>query len=166
MTLAHVGLGVWALGISFVISFGAEKDVRLAPNASAELGGYSFSFRDEQQTTGPNYLAQHGTVTVERGGSTIATLHPEKRQFPSQGTVLTQSAIDVSLARDLYVSLGEGFDDGSWSLRIYVKPLVRLIWGGGVLMFLGGGLAASDRRYRLARAAERRAVAEAGAAVA
>ena len=71
---------------------------------------------------------------------------------------MTQSAIEAGLLRDLYVSLGEGYDDGSWSLRVYYKPLVRLIWLGGVLMFLGGLLAAAGKRYRLARAAERKAV--------
>jgi cytochrome c-type biogenesis protein CcmF len=157
MTLAHVGLGVWALGVSFVTSFGAEQDVRLARGASADLGGYSFTFEGAGQQAGPNYTAQQGTVEVERAGRDIATLHPQKRLYPSQGTVLTQSSIDAGLTRDLYVSLGEGFDDGSWSLRIYVKPMVRMIWLGGVFMFLGGLLAASDKRYRLARVAERRA---------
>jgi len=158
MTLAHMGLGVWVLGVAFVTSFGTEKDVRVAPDAETDAGGYSFRFEGAQTSAGPNYQAQRGTVRVERGGLTIARLHPEKRFYPSQGTMMTESAVDASLLRDLYVSLGEGFDDGSWSLRIYIKPMVRLIWLGGVLMFCGGLLAASDRRYRLARAAERRAV--------
>jgi len=166
MTLAHIGLGIWALGVSGVISFGDEKDVRLSRGAEAELGGYNFRFEEAGNQTGPNYTAQQATVTVERNGKFIATLHPQKRLFPSQGTVLTQSSIDASLMRDLYVSLGEGYDDGSWSLRVYYKPMIRMIWLGGVFMFFGGLLAASDKRYRLARAAERRADEVAAAAVA
>jgi len=158
MTLAHIGLGLWALGVSGVISFGDEKDVRLARGAETELGGYSFRFEQAGETAGPNYTAQQGTVTVERDNKLVATLYPQKRLYPSQGTVLTQSSIDAGLLRDLYVSLGQGYDDGSWSLRVYYKPVIRLIWLGGVFMFFGGLLAASDRRYRLARAAERRAV--------
>jgi cytochrome c-type biogenesis protein CcmF len=157
MALAHIGLGVWALGVSGVISFGDEKDVRLARGAETALGGYSFKFIEAGEKAGPNYTAQQGTVLVERGGRPVATLYPQKRLYPSQGTVLTQSSIDTGLLRDLYVSLGEGYDDGSWSLRVYYKPVIRLIWLGGVFMFFGGLLAASDRRYRLARAAERRA---------
>ena len=164
MTLAHVGLGIWALGVSGVVSFGDEKDVRLAQGAETDLGGYTFRFVEAGQAQGPNYTAQQGTVQVEHGGHAVATLHPQKRLYPSQGTVMTQSAIEAGLLRDLYVSLGEGYDDGSWSLRVYYKPLVRLIWLGGVLMFLGGLLAAADKRYRLARAAERKAVEIAAAA--
>ncbi|MDB5988214.1 MAG: heme lyase CcmF/NrfE family subunit [Nevskia sp.] len=164
MSLAHIGLGVWALGVAFVTSYGVEKDIRLQPQAETTVGGYNFRFAGAVEQLGPNYTAQRGSVSVEHAGSNIA-LSPEKRFYPSQGTMLTESAVDASLLRDLYVSLGEGFDDGSWSLRIYVKPMVRMIWLGGVLMFLGGILAASDRRYRLVRAAERKAVA-AGASMA
>ncbi len=166
MTLAHVGLGVWALGVAFVTSYGFEQDVRLLPKAAAAVGAYTFGFEGAQETKGANFIAQKGTVTVERGGEPVATLYPEKRFYPSQRNVLTESAVDAGLTRDLYVSLGEAFDDGSWSLRIYVKPMIRLVWLGGVLMFFGGGLAASDRRYRLARAAERSAVIDAGTAAA
>jgi cytochrome c-type biogenesis protein CcmF len=160
MTLAHAGLGVWALGVAFVVSYGYEKDVRLAPGASTEIGSYRFAFVGAQEAKGPNFIAQQGEVTIEREDHSIATLYPQKRFYPSQRNVMTESAVDASLMRDLYVSLGEGFGDGSWSLRIYVKPMIRLIWLGGVLMFLGGCLAASDRRYRLARAADRKAVPE------
>jgi len=65
-----------------------------------------------------------------------------------QGTALTDAAIDRNLARDLYVSLGEPVDGGAWIVRVYVKPFVDWIWGGCLLMALGGALAASDRRYR------------------
>ncbi len=161
MTLAHIGLGVWALGVAYVGSFGAEKDIRLQRNAEATVGGYNFRFNGADEQNGPNYKAQRGSISAGRGAD--IALSPEKRFYPSQGTMLTESAVDAGLLRDLYVSLGEGFDDGSWSLRIYVKPMVRMIWFGGVLMFLGGLLAASDKRYRLVRAAERKAVAGATA---
>jgi len=166
MTLAHIGLGIWAIGVSGVISFGDEKDVRLARGASTTLGGYDFKFVEAGETQGPNYTAQQGTVLVTHEGRRIATLYPQKRLYSSQGQVITQSSIDTGLLRDLYVSLGEGYDDGSWSLRVYYKPVIRVIWLGGIFMFCGGLLAVSDRRYRLARAAERKAVEGAEAAAA
>jgi cytochrome c-type biogenesis protein CcmF len=162
MTIAHVGLGVWALGVTFVSSYGIEKDVRLAKGKETDLAGYTFGFDGAKATEGPNYQAQTGAVSIEHEGSLVARLAPEKRFYPSQRNVFTESAVDAGLMRDLYVSLGEGFDDGSWSLRLYVKPMIRFIWLGGILMFFGGILAVSDRRYRLAMAAERRAVEAAG----
>ena len=61
---------------------------------------------------------------------------------------MTEADIDAGLTRDLYVSLGEPVDGGAWIVRVYVKPFVDWIWGGCLVMALGGLLAASDRRYR------------------
>ncbi len=61
---------------------------------------------------------------------------------------MTDASIHAGLFGQIYVSLGEAIGDGSWSLRIYIKPFVSWIWGGALLMALGGGLALLDRRYR------------------
>jgi cytochrome c-type biogenesis protein CcmF len=66
---------------------------------------------------------------------------------------MTEAAVDHNLARDVYVALGEPFDNGDWGLRLYYRPMMRLVWLGGLLAFLGGLVAISDRRYRLAQAA-------------
>ncbi|MGI9311299.1 MAG: heme lyase CcmF/NrfE family subunit [bacterium] len=52
---------------------------------------------------------------------------------------------------------------GAWSVRIYYKPFIRWIWLGALIMALGGFIAATDRRYRRARAVESDAVATAAA---
>jgi cytochrome c-type biogenesis protein CcmF len=154
MSLAHFGLGVFVLGVTHVSTFGAEKDVRLAPGSEADLGGYTFQLVDVKRQRGPNYEADTGTVVVESGGRTIATLRPEKRLYDAQRNVMTEAAVDHTPIRDLYVALGEGFDNGDWGVRLYYRPMMRLVWLGGVLAFLGGLLAVTDRRYRLAQAAE------------
>ena len=153
MALAHFGLGVFVLGISQVSAFGAERDVRLAPGANATLGSYEFRLEAVKQLKGPNYDADAGTVAVERNGRPVTVLHPEKRLYRAQQSVMTEAAVDYTLLRDVYVALGEPFDNGDWGLRLYYRPMMRLVWLGGVLAFLGGLLAITDRRYRLAQAA-------------
>jgi cytochrome c-type biogenesis protein CcmF len=157
MSLAHFGLGVFVLGISNVSSFGAEKDVRLARGAEADIGGYTFQLVDVKQQAGPNYDADVGTVAVVTNGRTVATLSPEKRLYRAQRSVMTEAAVDHNLIRDLYVALGEGYENGDWGLRLYYRPMMRLVWLGGVLAFFGGLLAISDRRYRLAQVARAQA---------
>jgi cytochrome c-type biogenesis protein CcmF len=160
MTCAHIGMAVWALGVAGVAAFSVEKDARLHPGETLELSGYTFTLVGAGEQPGPNYRAQRGTILVQKNGRDVSTLYPEKRLYPSQQRVQTKSARDVTPLRDLYVALGESYPDGSWSLRVYVKPLMRWIWFGGLLMALGGALALSDPRYRLARvAAAREAVA-------
>jgi cytochrome c-type biogenesis protein CcmF len=158
MTLAHIGLGVWMLGVVTVTGYGAERDVRLSPQGDTELAGYHFAFGGVTATEGANFSADRGVVSVERNGREVTVLHPEKRFYPSQRSVMTESGVDAGLFRDLYVSLGEPLQtehpEGDWSLRLYYKPMIRFVWLGGVLMLIGGLCAVADRRYRLVQAAQ------------
>jgi cytochrome c-type biogenesis protein CcmF len=154
MSLAHFGLATFVLGVTFVSTFGAERDVRVAPGAGTALGPYSFTLGGVRQVHGANYDADVGIVAVEDRGRPVTTLYPEKRLYRAQQSVMTEAAVDKGLLRDIYVALGEPYDNGDWGLRLYYRPMMRLVWLGGVLAFLGGLLAATDRRYRLTRAAE------------
>lgn len=149
MALAHLGVGVFIVGVTASSTYSLEKDIRVAPGDSYELAGYRFEFDGVSTATGPNYIAQRGAFRVYRGDDLVTELHPEKRAYPIQEQPMTEAAIDAGLTRDLYVALGEPLTDGAWSVRLYFKPLQRWIWLGPALMALGGLLAASDRRYRI-----------------
>jgi cytochrome c-type biogenesis protein CcmF len=154
MTMAHLGLGLWMLGVAFATGYSFEKDVRLGPGESAEMAGYRFQFERLSQAEGPNYQADRGEMTVYQGERSLGPLYPEKRYYPSQGSVMTETGVDIALWRDLYVALGEPINKaepaGDWSFRLYYKPMIRYVWLGGLLMFIGGLIAICDRRYRLA----------------
>ena len=164
MLLAHLGVAVFIVGVTVVRGYETERDVKMAPGDSVVLGGYTFRFEGTTERDGPNYRAARGTVEVARDGKPIETLHPEKRVYGVQGMPMTEAAIDTGLFGDLYVSLGEPIEGDTWAVRIYHKPFVTWIWGGCVLMALGGLLALSDRRYRLA--ARRESIVPTGAAAA
>jgi len=150
MLLAHAGIGAFVIGVTLVKSYESERDLRMAPGETAELGGYSFRFEGVHDVSGPNYAAARGAVTVQRDGETIARLAPEKRVYLVQRNPMTEAAINAGISRDIYVSLGEAVDGGAWTVRIHVKPFIRWIWFGCLMMAFGGLLAASDRRYRVA----------------
>ena len=155
MVLGHFGIAVFIVGVTLTSIYSTEKDVRLVPGETYEMGGYSFEFRGVEETKGPNYTAYRGHIVATRDGDPVADMHPEKRIYLVQTMPMTEAAIDPGLTRDLFVALGEDLGKGAWSLRIYHKPFVRWLWMAGVLMALGGGLAATDRRYRtLARRAQ------------
>ena len=158
MTLAHTGLGVFIIGVTFTTVYSIEKDVALGPGDSADVAAYQFRFDGVRPVAGPNYQADQGMVTVLRDGRPVARLTPEKRVYRVQQSPMTEAAVDAGLFRDLYVALGEPLGDGSWALRIYHKPYIRWIWLGCVLMSIGGILAAADKRYRRVR--RRRSVAQ------
>jgi cytochrome c-type biogenesis protein CcmF len=114
------------------------------------VGGYGFRLMGVTEAPGPNYRASVGSVEVSKDGRVLKTLHPEKRNYFSSQMPMTEAAIDAGFTRDVYVSLGEPLDQmGAWSVRVYYKPFVDWIWGGALLMGLGGFIAMLDRRYRL-----------------
>jgi cytochrome c-type biogenesis protein CcmF len=150
MLLAHCGVALFIVGVTMVKGFEVEQDLRMNVGQTATIGGYTFRFDGTQQYKGPNYIAARGTFRVSQDGRDVTVMYPEKRRYTVQNQTMTEAAISPGFARDLYVSLGEPLDDGAWSVRLYHKPFIDWIWGGCLVMALGGVLAVSDRRYRLA----------------
>ena len=150
MLIAHLGVAVFIIGVTFVTQFDVEQDIRMSPGQSVELAGHTFRFDGAKAVKGPNYHADQGTIRVfNSADKEVAVLTPEKRTYLVQTRPMTEAGIDPGFMRDIYVSLGETLGSGDWSLRLYYKPVVRWIWLGGIMIAIGGLLAASDRRYRM-----------------
>ena len=149
MMLAHLGIAFFCFGVVMVKTYEVERDVKMEVGDSTTVNGYTFTFRGSRQISGPNYNAMQGLLEVSHSGDRLRDMLPEKRVYRVQQNPMTEAAIATSLTRDLYVALGEPVDGrGAWIVRVYVKPFISWIWGGCLLMGLGGLLAATDRRYR------------------
>jgi cytochrome c-type biogenesis protein CcmF len=155
MVIAHLGVGIFIVGVTMVRGYETERDVKMKLGDHVSAGGYRFSFRGVSESTGPNYVAVRAAIDVQRDGDAPFTMTPEKRLYKVQQMPMTEAAIDMGLTRDLYLSLGEPLDEQTWTLRIYIKPFVDWIWGGALVMALGGLLALTDRRYRVPVSAQR-----------
>jgi len=156
MLLAHIGIGVFVLGVTLVKGYESEQDLRMEVNDVAHIGNLAFRFEGAKEVAGPNYLSSLGKFIVTSNSKEVAVLHPEKRFYPVQGAMMTEADIEPGVLEDIYVSLGEPLENGAWSVRIYIKPFVRWIWAGCILMALGGILALMDRRYRIVNKKETR----------
>ena len=157
MMLAHLGIAVFIFGVTLVRTYEVERDVKMAIGDRTTIGDLAFTFKGVRDLVGPNYGGVQAWVEVTRatrqGDSKVADMLPEKRVYRVQSNPMTEAAIRTRISGDLYVSLGEPLAADTWTLRVYIKPFVDWIWGGCLLMALGGGIAASDRRYRNSRAA-------------
>jgi cytochrome c-type biogenesis protein CcmF len=149
MLLAHLGVAVFIVGVTLVKGYETERDVKMSPGDAVSIGAYTFRFEGTADITGPNYRGVRGTFDVAKNGVSFEKLQPEKRIYNAQGMPMTEAAIDSGILGDLYVSMGEPVGSDAWTVRVYRKPFVTWIWGGCVLMALGGLLALTDRRYRL-----------------
>ena len=150
MLTAHIGFACSVLGVAMVTSFNHEQDIRMTVGERTESAfSYSVSFDSIQAISGPNYQGQRGTFSLWKDGEFIAEMHPEKRRYHARSSqVMTEAAIDAGLMRDVFIALGEPVGKDAWAVRVHVKPFIRWIWLGALLMALGGLLAICDKRYR------------------
>ena len=151
MQVAHIGIAVCALGVGLSSVYDVQKDVRMVPGDRVEVAGYEFTFDSLDFVQGPNFGASRGQISAYKNDRLVAVLYPEKRKYEARNQVMTEAALDAGLTRDLYVSLGEPLKGDAWAIRLHVKPFVRCIWLGGLMIGLGGLLSVMDKRYRRRR---------------
>ncbi len=164
MTVAHIGVGLFAIGVTVVESYKIEKDVALKPGQSIELQGYTFHFDELSRVAGPNYDATQAHFRITEGDRLIATLEPQKRVYRVRTMPMTEAGIEVDWNRDLFVAMGDDLGENAWSMRLQYKPMVRFIWLGALVMAIGGFIAITDRRYRTRRSEAQARVDAAGTA--
>jgi len=155
MTLAHLGLAVTLAGIA-ASAWQQERIEIMKPGDDVPIAGYMLRLDAVDKVQGPNFTAERAQVSVRKGGSVVAEMHPEKRFFPLQQMSTGVTAIKTNLLADLYLALGDSDGKGGWTVRAWWKPLVPWIWIGAVMMAMGGVISLSDRRLRLGVAARAR----------
>lgn len=146
MRLAHAGFAIFIAGILLGAFYNQEREVRLHPGQATTIGGYQFFFNDITALQQANYRDIQANFEVIKGAKHIAFLYPEKRIYTVSQSVTTQVAIHAGLFHDLYIALGEPLDRHDWSIRLYYKPFIHLIWLGAILMMLGGIFAMMNTR--------------------
>lgn len=151
MSVAHLGIAVFLIGALLVEGLNLQRELAVKAGDTVTLGAYSFRFDGIRSVQGPNYVSDYGTVQVLHNGRFDVELHPEKRRYRAGGQVMTESGIARGVFADAYVALGESLGNNTWALRVHVKPFVRWIWAGALLMALGAGITATDKRFRTIR---------------
>jgi cytochrome c-type biogenesis protein CcmF len=147
--LAHFGIGLTVVGIVATSAYRSERILVMRPGEATEIAGYRLVFRGAAPHKGPNYTEQTGLFDVTRGGAPVTELAPAKRLYDAPPQPTTEAGIHASWRGDLYAVLGDPQQDGGVAVRLYFHPLVRFIWLGALIMFLGGAVSLSDRRLRV-----------------
>ena len=154
--VAHIGVGVTIFGVAAVTAW-QQEDIRVATIGERwDVGAYSFALDNVRNAEGPNYVTTLADIAVTRSGRAVAVLTPEKRFYPVANMPTTEAAIRNGFLRDIYVVIGDPQDSGGFAVRVYIKPFANWIWGGCMLMALGGFLSLSDRRLRIGAGAMKR----------
>ncbi|MDQ2077844.1 heme lyase CcmF/NrfE family subunit [Marinimicrobium sp. ABcell2] len=149
MIVAHAGIGVTLIGVCLNSIYADLRDVGMHPGVAVQAGNYEFTMDSVYTVQGPNYIAEEALVVVTKDGEFLREMRPQKRRYLAGGKVMTQVALAPGLLRDLYLAMGEPLDDeGAWAMRVHLKPFVRWIWLGALMMAIGAAMAVADKRYR------------------
>jgi cytochrome c-type biogenesis protein CcmF len=162
--LAHFGVGLAVIGIAATSAYRVETIAALKPGEHIETAGYTLTFKDARKAKGPNYTEDVITLEVSRGDQPVTVLTPSKRLYDAPPMPTTEAGILASWRGDLYAVVGDPQEESGFAFRIYFNPLVRFIWLGALIMFVGGGISLSDRRLRVGAPVKARRRAKAAAA--
>lgn len=153
MIIAHAGIAVTVIGVSLTSIYDELRDVRMDLNQPVQVAEYEFTLQSVDRVQGPNYIADEAVVRVDYNGKFLCEMKPQKRRYLATGQVMTEVALDPGLFRDLYLAMGEPLENNAWAMRVHLKPFVRWIWLGALMMAFGATLAVADKRYRKVNAA-------------
>jgi cytochrome c-type biogenesis protein CcmF len=147
--MAHFGIGMMLIGITGTTAYQDEKILVMKAGETVNVGGFAATFKGAKPGRGPNYREDIATFDITRDGTPVTTLEPSKRVYDAPPQPTTEAGIHASWRGDLYVVIGDEQTSGAYAVRAYFNPLVRFIWLGALIMFLGGAVSLSDRRLRV-----------------
>ena len=147
--LAHFGIGLLVTGIVATTGYQEERILVMKPGDTVSVGGYAATFRGAAPGRGPNYKEDVAQFDVTRDGAAVTRLEPSKRIYDAPPQPTTEAGIHASWRGDLYLVIGDEQQAGAYAVRAYFNPLVRFIWIGALIMFLGAGISLTDRRLRI-----------------
>jgi len=154
-SVAHAGFGVTIAGVAAMMAWELEDIRVMREGDTVDIAGYTLRLDTVEEVQGANFISTMANFTLMREGRVLGTMHPEKRIYPVAQMPTTEAALDNGFLRDIYIAVGDPQEGGGWAVRSYYKPLANWIWGGAILMALGGLLSLSDRRFRVAAGARR-----------
>ena len=129
-------MAILTLGIAVVTNYSLEKEILLAKGDSYQIEELDVSFDSIEDSVGPNYLSKLAKVSFTEGSSTKQVITEKRTYFPS-GQPTTEAGIETQVFKDLYVSMGDNLESDIWSFKVQVKPFIRWIWLGALLIAIG-----------------------------
>ena len=136
--IAHMALGLLLISISLNSSLSTERAMSLKIDETEKYKDLSINFQNINLSNGSNYDAIKADLLIQTTDGKSFKLSPEKRRYFTRGQITTETAIHASPIRDIYITIGDQLDDGSWVVNIQLNYLIRWIWFSAILMSFAG----------------------------
>ncbi len=147
MIAGHLGLAILTFGITISSLNSVEKEFVLQKNESVLVGSSKITLENTQSVQEDNYYGDRVTFSFQEEDR-ILKLYPERRFYPASRMETTEAGIYPSVYKDVYISLGQKIGENAWAAKVQIKPLVRFIWLGAIIMFLAGLLVRTNFKFK------------------
>ena len=146
--IAHMSLGLLLVSISFNSLLSTERALSIDINSMEEYKDLKIFFEDIGVENNSNYDSIQASFLVEDQNGRAFNLKPEKRRYFTRGQITTETAIQVTALRDIYITIGDQLDDGSWVVNVQINYLIRWIWFSALLMGFAGIILVFSKRAK------------------
>ncbi|MCS6837072.1 MAG: cytochrome c biogenesis protein CcsA [Anaerolineae bacterium] len=144
--MVHLGIVVIGIGVIGSTLFQLETRRTLEAGQTTRIDSeYAMRYDGFQRGLAEDgRVINQAQVTVFRNGTQVAQLTPRIDDFPNMP--MTIAGAHSTLEKDFYVLL-LGYDPNTQtaSFKVYINPLVNLVWWGGLILILGTLLAVWPR---------------------
>ena len=140
--VVHAAIVLLAIGIAGSSAYDTVNEGRLAPGETLAVGDYRLTYRGLEERAAANATEVRAQLAVERGGDDLGTVAAGKNAYTAERQVSNEVGIrsDLLTGEDLFVIAEQVNPDGTVYLRVFVKPLVNLIWLAGFVFLLGAAI--------------------------
>jgi cytochrome c-type biogenesis protein CcmF len=137
--VVHAAIVLLAIGVAGSSAFDKVSDAKLTKGESMRVGDYTLVYRSLSERSGANATEIRATLDVSRRGHDLGTIRAGKNAYTIEQQVSNEVGIrsDHLTGEDLFVIAEQIDPNGTVYFRVFVKPLVNLIWLAGLVFLLG-----------------------------
>ena len=146
--VAHFALGLLLISISFNSLLSTERALSIKINENEKFMDLNISFEDIQVVNNSNHDSIRASFIITDSSGEQFTMNPEKRKYFTRGQITTETAIKIKPLRDIYMTIGDQLDDGSWIVNIQINYFIRWIWFSAGLMAAAGLILVFNNKRR------------------
>jgi cytochrome c-type biogenesis protein CcmF len=136
--IIHAGFALLFIGIAASSFFQFERDVVVQPDGSFAARNYTIYYRQLTESKDPHKEVVQAKLEIFKNGKSLGFVYPERHFYKNSDQPTTEVALKSFWHEDLYLILIGWDEKGAATFKVYINPLVGLIWQGGLLMALGG----------------------------
>ncbi len=138
----HLGIVVIGIGVIGSTVYQQQTQQTINPGEKITLGNLTAVYNNAFQAQADDGRAMViANVSVYRGDQKVADIRPRKDFFGANASPMSIAGQYSTLESDFYVLL-TNWEGNRATFKIYLNPLVNLVWWGGIILMIGTAIAA------------------------